>query len=93
MWEMVKAKGSCLAPDPATIVLIYSLGVSVDGLLRSWWNLRKMVALPLLGFFNNSAKREDSDADPGVVNGSGRAAPGAAMLVAGFRLVSKPIIN
>ena len=45
---MVKATGSCLAPDPDTMVLISLVEVFLAGLLRSWWNLRKMVALPLV---------------------------------------------
>ena len=93
MWAMVKATGSCLAPDPATMLLISSLGVFVAGLLRSWWKLRKIVALPLMGYFDKSAKRADSDANSGAVNVIVRDAPGASMLVAGFQWVAEPIVN
>ena len=43
--------------------------------------------------FDESAKRADSDGYPGAGNGSGIAAPGAAMLVDGFRWVAEPITN
>ena len=52
-----------------------------------------MVALPLVGLFSTFAKRTDSDADPGACNGSGRAAPGVAMLGDWFWMVAKRIFN
>ena len=73
---------------------LYLFGGGVwAGLLRSWWNLQKMVALPLVGLFDESAKRSYSDANPCASNASGIAAPGAAMLVAGFQWVAEPINN
>ena len=74
-------------------------GIDVfGGGVRGWVvevvvELTKMVALPLVGSFKESAKRADSDADPGAGNVSGRGAPGAAILVAGFRWVAEPIVN
>ena len=90
---MVKATGSCLAPDPATMVLMSSVVVFVAGLLRSWSNFQKMVALTLVGLFDTFAKRAHSNAGPGAGNGSGRAALGAAMLVAWFQRVAEGIFN
>ena len=75
------------------MILTSSVGVFVAGLLRLWWNLQRMVALPLIGLFDEFAKIADSDANPGAGNRRGRSDLGAAMLVAGLRWVTETIIN